>query len=103
MNYSVKLKTYKDFVKEYHQTEEYLNADARPEHLIDLKLTIKNDNSDGYINLIQYFLQDQKDIFIFNTDLWKLTAPKCEGKFGFNLDHHSQVTIHVPYTPNLQT
>lgn len=100
---SAKLKSYKDFMKEYGQKEDYLNQDERPEHLIDLELTIKNDNSDGYINLIQYFLQSKNDIFIMNPELWKLTTPECNGNLGINLDLHSQATIHIPYTPNLQT
>lgn len=98
---SIKQKTYKEFVEEYGQTVDYLKEHERPEHIVDLELTVKNDNSDGYINIFQSYLQSTTDIFTMNSSLWGLSEPEFGGEFTFSIPHNSEVTVHVPYDPNL--
>ena len=100
---SAQLKTYKEFVEDYGESEEYIEEDYRPEYVIDLEITVKNTNteeSDGAkgIDLIQMRVQTINDTFQTHGELFALVRPDLNGQLGFRVRPGTEMSIHLPFT-----
>ena len=82
---SAAIKSYSDFVREYGESEDYMEEDIRPELVLDVEFEF------------QYFVEGRYFTMVPNSSLWFLTVPKGEGQMGFVLDQDTSFEFHVPY------
>ena len=95
---SAAIKSYSDFVREYGESEDYMEEDIRPELVLDVEFEFSNKgNTEGQIELFQYFVEGRYFTMVPNSSLWFLTVPKGEGQMGFVLDQDTSFEFHVPY------
>ncbi|MEG1426300.1 MAG: DUF5028 domain-containing protein [Oscillospiraceae bacterium] len=95
---SAEMKSYEDFVKEYNETEDYMEQEYRPETVLDIEFAFQNEgNAQGHIQLFQYFVEGVNFTMSPNSELWLLAVPKGEGQMGFALDENTTYSFHVPY------
>ena len=60
-----------------------MEEDIRPELVLDVEFEFSNKgNTEGQIELFQYFVEGRYFTMVPNSSLWFLTVPKGEGQMG---------------------
>ena len=98
---SSEMKPFAAFVEEYGQTEDYIDEWMRATYVIDVKVTIKNTNTDEKIgrgiDLIDTQIQAVNDTIQVNNALFSLVEPKLSGQTGFRVRPGTEFTTHLPF------
>ena len=96
---SVQIKTITEFLNEYECDISLLEHENPPDHVLDIGLEFMNKgNTDGYIQIGQYYIEGSHYFVSMNSKLWGLIQPSSEGEMGFRLRENSSYNIHVPYS-----
>ncbi len=100
---SSKVITYESFIKEYGAEIDYLDEGYRPEYIIDLEVSVRNNSEDTNdssrgIDLIQTILESNKRSFQTNSRLLGLCSPNLENQVGFRVRPGTEFHVHLPFT-----
>lgn len=99
---SAKLMSYKEFVEQHGQTEDYIpENEIQPKYIYDVEVYVKNSNTEDDmakgIELINTRLVSTNASMQVNDRLFGLLYPHLEGQMGFSLKPNSDMTLHLPY------